>query len=591
MTAGQAGADAPHIAYDEVIETRGISVPFVPAIITPNIERPMRNNRYEAGECMHLQDILRPNDRVLDLGAGVGLVSSIAARCVPDGEVMAVEANPQMLPLIRETYRINGIGNSTLVNAIAAPKGSTGTAPFYVRGDFWASSMEPDSRPYVQKAEVPMLDVAAAVEDFKPTVICCDIEGGELGLFDGVDLSSVRQIIVELHPKVYGPEGKANVIATIQRQGLAQRAEEKPGSVRVFERLAAPANAARKTDAEWPPRTPRILAATCMKDEGPFILEWVAWHKAMGLTDLYVFTNDCSDGSDALLDRLAEMGELVHLPNPALITDSGYFQPMALAYMEQFRAFREADFFISFDVDEFFNVRVGDGSFGALFDAVPRFDVLSACEINHGSNAQEHYEPGWVTEQFPRHSTEAPGRWKARAGVKSIVRVSERLQKIRNHRPDLVGGIDTPIWLDGSGGPLPELIEDSGENGCDCRGRFNLVSLDHYPLRSLDSYLVKMFRGDVVVKGKRVSERYWRQRNRNEWLSSDMAPGIARAKGYHATFEADAELMRLHRACCEAHAERIEMLNRLPDFKERRDWILRESFEPVEPIEAMQAAE
>ncbi len=591
MPAKKAKAKQPHIEYSEVINTRGIDVPFVPSIITPKIERPMRNNRYEGGECMHLQEILKPDDRVLDLGAGVGLVSSIAARCVPEGAVMAVEANPGMLPLIRETYRLNGIENSELVNGIAAPAGAKGSAPFYLRPDFWASSMEPDSRPYVSKAEVPLIDIAKTVKTFKPTVICCDIEGGELGLFDDVDLSGVRHIVVEVHPKVYGPDGKANVIASIQRQGLAQRAEEKPGSVRVFERLAAPVQGARKTDSEWPPKQPRILAATCMKDEGPFILEWLAWHKAMGLTDLYVFTNDCSDGSDLLLDRLAEMGELVHLPNPALATNSGFFQPTALSYMEHFRDFKEADFFISFDVDEFFNVRVGDGSFRALFESLPRFDVLSANEINHGSNGHENYEPGWVTEQFPRHNTETPGKWKARAGVKSIVRLSDRLQRIRNHRPDLVPGIGAPIWLDGSGGPLPELLEDAGENGCDCRGRYNLVSLEHYPLRSIDSYLVKMFRGDVVVKGKRVSERYWRQRNRNEWATVDMSPGIERAKGYHAKFEADETLMKLHKDCCEAHAARIEMLNKLPDFKDRRDWILSESFEPVQPVEEIQAAE
>ena len=30
------------LEYDEVIETNGIKVPFVPRIITPKIERPMR---------------------------------------------------------------------------------------------------------------------------------------------------------------------------------------------------------------------------------------------------------------------------------------------------------------------------------------------------------------------------------------------------------------------------------------------------------------------------------------------------------------------------------------------------------------------
>ena len=38
-------------------------------------------------------------------------------------------------------------------------------------------------------------------------------------------------------------------------------------------------------------------------------------------------------------------------------------------------------------------------------------------ELNHGSNSQMTFEPGFVTEQFPLHQTERPGRHKALRGV------------------------------------------------------------------------------------------------------------------------------------------------------------------------------
>ena len=41
-------------------------------------------------------------------------------------------------------------------------------------------------------------------------------------------------------------------------------------------------------------------------------------------------------------------------------------------------------------------------------------------------------------------------------------------------------------------------------------------ALDHFPLRSLESFLVKMHRGDVVVANKKASNRYWRTRNFSE---------------------------------------------------------------------------
>ena len=68
------------LAYDEVITSSGVKVPFVPSIITPKIERPMRNNRYEGGECAALRRILRPGDRVLELGGGAASSTVISPR-------------------------------------------------------------------------------------------------------------------------------------------------------------------------------------------------------------------------------------------------------------------------------------------------------------------------------------------------------------------------------------------------------------------------------------------------------------------------------------------------------------------------------
>lgn len=312
-----------------------------------------------------------------------------------------------------------------------------------------------------------------------------------------------------------------------------------------------------------------------MKDEGPFILEWIAWHKAIGVSDIVVFTNDCSDGTVEILDRLQDMGEVVHLPNPALVSGSSFFQPIALSYTMKLPHFRAADYFISIDVDEFINVRSGQGRLIDLFASVDEFDVLSMSELNHGANNQRKFKPGWVTEIFPLHQNMRPGKWKSQRGVKSIVRLSERLENIRNHRPDLKKAHGESVWLDGSGRPLSSLLEDSSKNGIDCRGTYDEVILDHYPLRSLESYLVKMFRGDVVIKGKRVSHRYWRLRNQNvETSTGFQIDQIDAARAYYDRLVSDSQLESLHEASCKAHESQINRLLGEPEFIERKDWIL-----------------
>ncbi len=574
------------LEYDEIIVSNGIKVPFVPEIITPRIERPMRNNRYEGGECLTVRKILRPGDRVLELGAGIGLISSVAAQVEGIAAVTAVEANPELIPVIRETHRLNGIRNVELLNGIVTANGQK-SAPFYLRADFWASSMEPGPFRYRKKVDLPCFDIHDLIREREPAVIVCDIEGGELGLFDQADLSGVQALVIEFHPKVYGEEAVNEITRSLEARGLVFQKQKKPSTVRCFlrpERIpAAPTRRRREEtshpdlsglqDRPWKPKSARFLVATCMKDEGPFIIEWLAWHKSIGIQDFVIFTNDCTDGTDQLLDRLEEMGQLRHLPNPALASGHTAFQPAALAYTSYLSEFRKADFFISMDVDEFINIRLGKGRMPDLLERTGPFDALSMSELNHGSNMVENFTPGLVTEQFPRHQRERPGKWKSRRGVKTIVRLGSKLKHIRNHRPDLRKDAGPVVWLDGSGRPLTSLHEDPSQNGIDVRGTYELVVLDHFALRSLESHMVKMFRGDVVVKGKMPSPRYWRLRDRQSDLTSTFERQQPAFRKAYDDLMQDRKLARLHRAACRAHKARIAKLLNQPLFQERRAWI------------------
>ena len=75
--------------------------------------------------------------------------------------------------------------------------------------------------------------------------------------------------------------------------------------------------------AAYTPITPRDLPkgntgnviVGCMKNEAPYIVEWVAYHRAMGMDNFLIYTNGCEDGTSEILDRLQEMGVLQHRNN------------------------------------------------------------------------------------------------------------------------------------------------------------------------------------------------------------------------------------------------------------------------------------
>ncbi|MEO1490912.1 MAG: FkbM family methyltransferase [Pseudomonadota bacterium] len=554
--------------------------------MTPPIERPLRKGRYEGGECLAVEIVVGRGDRVLELGTGIGLVSTKAAMAEGVERVLTFEANPSLIPVIREIHHLNGVADRIeVVNGLVTRGEAPETLPFYRRGDFWASSLSPDAGAYVDQVDVATHDFDAVLADLKPTVVVCDIEGAELDLFDGADLASARFVIMEIHPKVYGAEGVRRIFDNMSAKGFGYSPKvSRGGTVVTFERVGPPRVEAISTfvpspmatpvadSAERSPATtagPRVLIPTCMKNEGPYILEWIAYHRAIGVTDFVIFSNDCTDGTDLLLDRLDDLGVIQHLPNPALSVNSPHFQPIALTYVPHLRAFREADYVISMDVDEFLNIRVGDGTISALLDAIGDADAISLMESIFACDGQEAFEDDLMIQQFTRCMTYHPGNHRARRGVKTLVRRASGLT-IKNHRPletDQVS-YDEIRWLDGGGRPVPDAFMADVENGMDCRGRYDLAYLNHYPLRSMEGFLLKHDRGDVVSANRRVTHRYWRTRNHPDVEDTSLHTWLPQIRDGVAALMEDAEIARLHQASVDWHRQRIAELRAMPEYLE-----------------------
>src|SRR5437868_1973095 len=62
------------------------------------LDRPEREEEEQPQKLIHLMD-LRPSDVVADIGAGTGYFSFRMAVKVPDGKVLAVDIQPEMLEL------------------------------------------------------------------------------------------------------------------------------------------------------------------------------------------------------------------------------------------------------------------------------------------------------------------------------------------------------------------------------------------------------------------------------------------------------------------------------------------------------------
>ncbi len=52
----------------------------------------------------------------------------------------------------------------------------------------------------------------------------------------------------------------------------------------------------------------KFTLATCVRNEGPYLLEWVAHYKRLGFDRIVIFSNDNDDGSDELLSAMQDIG-------------------------------------------------------------------------------------------------------------------------------------------------------------------------------------------------------------------------------------------------------------------------------------------
>ncbi len=216
----------------------GIRLPADEQLISENIDRALRRGSYEHEERDNLPRLFRDGDTVLELGAGLGLVSTLCARDRRVRRVTTVEANPALIPYVREVHRLNGVTDRVeLIHAIALPDPSVDETDFFVRNDVWASSTNGDVWGWARKIRTRVMDLNALVEDLDPNLLIVDIEGGEVDLFEGLAPGNLDRVYLELHGKVIGAEGVRRIFDTLSRLGFAYDPAHSARAIVTFRRL------------------------------------------------------------------------------------------------------------------------------------------------------------------------------------------------------------------------------------------------------------------------------------------------------------------------------------------------------------------
>lgn len=333
----------------------------------------------------------------------------------------------------------------------------------------------------------------------------------------------------------------------------------------------------------------QVTAVSMMKDEGPYVIEWIAHHLAIGFTDLVVYTNDCSDGTDDMLIRLEELGLCHHRRN--VIPDGLRPQPSALNYAQEEPVVQQSDWVLVFDADEFLSIKYGDGTLDSLIAAAKNEGangIVVTWRI-FGSGGVVEWSRAPVTEQY---LWAAPQTWNKGWGVKTLFTFDADKWKLGIHRPKMKAKwVETEFpdqvkWLNGSGREMEDYFKFRGWRSITRTVGYDWVQLNHYAVKSVDSYAIRKMRGNVNNKADKYNSDYWSLQDRNEVRDETMLRYTEARNKTIALLLTDPVLHRLHSVAIERAENRLAELRKTDAYHQLVADLAKASAVPITQIVA-----
>ncbi len=231
-----------------------------------------------------------------------------------------------------------------------------------------------------------------------------------------------------------------------------------------------------------------------MRNEGIFILEWLAYHQTVGFGHITIISNDCTDGSDLLLDALAAEGHITHIRQtvPAGMPPQDSGMDLALAWARD----SGITWLLHIDSDEFLNITAGSGHLPDLMANAAEADVVAIPWQLFGDAGLAEWTPGMaVLPSFTRaEAAPEPRVTKSKCLFRAA---SFAAATDHNPRQPLV---DTPVVVNPDGTPLQaaSLYQDRSSRfrPHDLAAHNTTARINHYAVKSRDLFMMKNDRGD-----------------------------------------------------------------------------------------------
>ena len=265
----------------------------------------------------------------------------------------------------------------------------------------------------------------------------------------------------------------------------------------------------------------KLFVAAIIKNEMDALLEWIAYHRVVGVSGFIIADNGSNDGSRAFLDGLERLGIVTVLDFPDVVGQ----KPQLPAYERILRSCSEdIDLLAFIDADEFLVPLDPEQSIATSLDkwfSDPSVSAVALNWSNFGSNGELFAEEGLVTERFTQR---APQQFNANKNFKSIVRPNSAIHFNNPHHVELRYG----RYIDTLGNDL--VSHPNHGNGVSEEVVWNGVRVNHYVVKSLEEFLLgKHLRGSAATANRVKHKAYFKAHDRNDetcLLAAALAPKV-----------------------------------------------------------------
>lgn len=236
-----------------------------------------------------------------------------------------------------------------------------------------------------------------------------------------------------------------------------------------------------------------------IKNEGPYIVEWIEYHKLMGVDKFYIYDNESTDNIREILKKYIESGEVTYVYYPGKLRQLE-------AYKDAVQRYRfDCKLLGCLDIDEF--LMPADGHSRAidllnnLFSTYKDAGAIAVNWRHYGSGNHINQPDGLVIENY-------------------LYRANDDF-----HRNALVKTICNPRRVAFFINPHHPILDDKyrivNENGTEVTSQFckenscNVLCLNHYFCKSKEEARKKMQRGKIS-DSKKLDWSTFEDRDRNE---------------------------------------------------------------------------